>query len=296
MHPLLDAFTTIIQNRPKLEQLVGLFANMRHLLDPAAHNANNETDLFGRDLTAMKVVQPLFDFLYDEYWQVESKGARNIPARGPALIVANHSGSLPYDASMIHMAIYRNHPKQRRARFLLEDLVNYLPFVGIFMNRMGGVRACPENAERLLNNDEPVIVFPEGVKGLGKLYEQRYQLARFGRGGVVRLAIRSGSPIIPCAVIGAEEIHPLVWKAKPLAKLFGVPYLPITPTFPLLGPAGLIPLPSKWFILFGKPITYSTDPDLLDDQLQIHELTEQLRTEVQTLINEGLKMRADFKN
>ncbi len=200
-------------------------------------------DEFGRDLAVVDAVRPVFDFLYDRYWRVKTKGTHHLPRRGPALIVANHSGSLPYDGAMIHMAIYRNHPHRRMSRFLVENVVQYMPFVGTFITRCGGVRACRENAERLLRAGELVTVFPEGIKGIGKLYRDRYQLARFGRGGVIRLAIETGVPIIPCSVIGAEEIHPILWKAKPLAKLLGLPYIPVTPTFPWMGPLGLLPLP-----------------------------------------------------
>lgn len=252
-----------------------------------------DVDEYGRDHVILETVRPFFQWLYHTYWRVQVKGVAHVPATGRALIVANHSGALPYDAAMIHLAIYNMQKAHRMTRFLVDDFVYYLPFLGTFINRMGGVRACPENAERLLESDEGVIVFPEGIKGLGKLYRDRYRLARFGRGGVARMAIKTGAPIIPCAVIGAEEIHPLLWKTQTIAKPFGLPYLPVTPTFPWLGPLGLIPLPSQWRIIFGKPIRmdrYSAKK--AEDPLFTHTITQQVRTEIQRLLNEHSTVRA----
>lgn len=244
-----------------------------------------DVDEYGRDLVILEAVRPLFQWLYHDYWRVAVEGVAQIPAHGRALIVANHSGALPYDAAMIHLAIFNAHPTHRMTRFMVDDFVYYLPFVGTFINRTGGVRACPENAERLLNADEAVVVFPEGIKGLGKCYRDRYRLARFGRGGVARMAIKTRAPIIPCAVIGAEEIHPILWRSRALAKPLGLPYLPVTPTFPLLGPLGLLPLPSRWRIIFGAPIRMDrVAPKKADDALFTHTLTQQVRTTIQAML------------
>lgn len=179
------------------------------------------------------------------------------------------------------------------SRFLVEDIIQYLPFLGTFFNRVGGVRACQENAERILAQGDLLTVFPEGVKGIGKLFKDRYQLARFGRGGIVRLAIKTRTPVIPCAVIGSEEIHPILWKSRPLAQLFGLPFIPVTPTFPLLGPLGLIPLPAQWLISFGTPIRYDKMPaEILNDPLKLHTLTEELRQTIQRMVDDGLTKRA----
>jgi 1-acyl-sn-glycerol-3-phosphate acyltransferase len=288
---LKTSLETLITQHPQLLEL------FEHLATTIRHFASREAftegvDEFGRDPALMEKVRPLFQFLFDQYWRVETRGARNIPSKGRALIVANHSGTLAYDGAMIHMAVFNHQAKSRMTRFLVEDFIQYLPFLGTFFNRVGGVRACPENAERLLMQGELVSVFPEGIKGIGKLYRNRYQLARFGRGGIIRLAIKTQTPIIPCAVIGAEEIYPILWKTQSLAQLLGLPYLPITPLFPLLGPLGLIPLPSKWVISFGKPISYNHLPrKVLRDRLQIHALTEALRTTIQGMVNTGLKTR-----
>lgn len=248
-----------------------------------------QTDDYGRDMNFVEAVQPIAEWLYTDYWRVQTVGVNHIPDTGRALIVANHSGTLPFDGAMLNLAVHRNHKNQRFTRFLVEDFVFHSPFMGVTMNRLGGVRACPENANRLLSQDEIIAVFPEGVKGLGKLYEERYQLSRFGRGGFVRVAAENDTPIIPCAIVGAEEIYPILWKSDLLAKSFNVPYLPITPTFPLLGPIGLIPLPSQWVIAFGKPI--HVPKAVLNDPLKVHEWSMSVRDAIQRMLKILLKSR-----
>ncbi len=251
-----------------------------------------EFDEFGRDPAFEKKVKPLFDFLYHRYWRVSVDGLENIPNHGRGLIVANHSGTLPFDGSMIRLAVTNDHPSKRDVRFLVEDFVYYLPFVGSFMYKIGGVRASPDNAERLLNKNHLVTVFPEGEKGIGKPYKQRYHLQRFGRGGFIKLALRTRAPIIPCAVIGAEETHPLLYKTSLLAKPFGIPYVPITATIPWLGPLGIFGLPAKWHVYFGKPILLDDyGEEAIQDELLIHRLSEQVRQTIQEMVMEGLKKR-----
>jgi len=251
-----------------------------------------EFDEFGRDPQFEQKLKPFFDFLYYTYWRVSVEGLENIPNHGRGLIVANHSGTLPFDGSMIRLAVTNDHPSKRDVRFLVEDFVYYLPFIGTYMYRIGGVRASPDNAERLLNKGHLVTVFPEGEKGIGKSYKHRYHLQRFGRGGFIKVAIRSGAPIIPCAVIGAEETHPLLYRIQALAKPFGIPYVPITPTLPWLGAFGLIGLPAKWQIHFGKPIHLGRyGKKALNDELLIHRLSEMVRQNIQDLVMKGLKKR-----
>ncbi len=251
-----------------------------------------EFDEFGRDPAFEKKVMPFFDFLYYKYWRVDAEGLEHIPNHGNGLIVANHSGTLPFDGSMIRMAVSNDSPSQRDVRFLVENFVYYLPFLGTWMYRIGGVRADPVNAERLLRKGHLVTVFPEGEKGIGKSYKHRYHLQRFGRGGFIKLVLKTGAPIIPCAVIGAEETHPLLYKTSFLAKPFGIPYVPITATLPWMGLAGLIGLPAKWKIIFGKPIDLSQyGPEAIEDELLVHRLSEQVRQSIQEMIREGLKKR-----
>ncbi len=256
-------------------------------------NLNDEFDEFGMDPRFKERVKPLFDFLYYDYWRVSVKGLNHIPNEGAGLIVPNHSGTFPYDGAMIAEGIVNDHPSRKDVRFLVEDFVYHFPFMGTFMYRIGGVRACPENCERLLSKKHLVTVFPEGIKGIGKAYKNRYRLQRFGRGGFIKLALRTQSPIIPTAVIGAEEIHPLLHRSTLLARPLGVPYIPITPTFPLLGPLGLIPFPSKWTIVFGEPIHFSPQygPESADDQLLVNRLSEMVREKIQDMIVEELKLR-----
>jgi 1-acyl-sn-glycerol-3-phosphate acyltransferase len=272
---------------PSIEQLKELLGIVIRTVDV------HDVDEFGQDKAFIKAFEPLFDFFYYRYFRVVTLGIGNVPRQGAALLVANHSGTLPYDGLMVKLAVKTEHREKRDIRFLSEDFVYHFPFLGTFITRLGGVRACPENAERLLHRGEVVAVFPEGIKGIGKYYKQKYQVQRFGRGGVIRLAMSTKCPIVPVAIVGAEEIHPMIGKLTWLAKLLGLPFIPITPTFPLLGPFGLIPLPSKWYINFGKPILYDayTDADL-DDNILIGRLNEELRQSIQSMIRSSLKRRA----
>ncbi|MFC1889109.1 lysophospholipid acyltransferase family protein [Thermodesulfobacteriota bacterium] len=251
-----------------------------------------EVDEFGQDASFETFLDPLFEFLYTKYWRVEATGLENIPDKGRALLVANHSGVLPYDGMMIKLAVKKNHPVHRVVRPLVEDFIYHFPFIGAFTSRVGAVRACQENAERLLTKEELVAVFPEGIKGNLKFYRQRYQLQRFGRGGFIRLCMHTHSPIIPVAVVGAEEIHPIIAKADWLGKAVGLPTVPITPTFPGFGPLGLIPLPSKWHIHFGKPINIGTyGPEAMEDMILVNRLTQKIREVIQEMIKDNLKKR-----
>ncbi|HEY1587502.1 MAG TPA: lysophospholipid acyltransferase family protein [Polyangia bacterium] len=259
----------------------------------AMRDRSDVVDEFGRDPNVAAKVDPLLDFLYRTYFRVETRGLGHIPEEGRALIVANHSGTLPYDGAMIMHAVKEEHSARREVRPLVEDFVFHFPYLGTLMNRIGGVRACPENAERLLTQDQLVAVFPEGIKGIGKLYKERYQLQRFGRGGFVKLALKCDAPIIPTAVVGAEEIHPMVSKVTWLAKSFGIPYVPVTPTFPFLGPIGLVPLPTKWFIAFGEPLYFNAEygADGANDRILVNKLAEQVRMRIQEMIDGLLKTR-----
>jgi 1-acyl-sn-glycerol-3-phosphate acyltransferase len=250
-------------------------------------------DEWGFDEQFAEAVYPFFEFLYDVWWRVEAEGVRNVPSHGRALLVSNHAGSLfPFDASMILGAIMKQHPLPRWARFMVLDWAFVLPFVSLFMRRVGGVPASPHNAARLLEQDELVMVFPEGVKGTGKPFSERYRLQRFGRGGFVELALRTRSPIVPVAVVGSEEIYPKLADAKPIARAIGAPFVPITPTFPWLGLLGLIPLPSKWRIEFCEPIDLSGyPPDAAQDRRLLFDVSEEVRETIQEKLYENLVKR-----
>jgi len=252
----------------------------------AMRDRSDFVDEFGRDPLQAARIAPLLDFLYRQYFRVEAVGLDNIPDHGRALLVANHSGTLPYDGAMVMHAVRSEHPSRRDVRPLVEDFVFHFPYLGTFINRIGGVRACQENATRLLERDQLVVVFPEGAKGVGKLYKERYKLQRFGRGGFVKLALRTRATIVPVAIVGAEETHPMLSKITWLAKILGIPYVPITPTFPLLGPLGLLPLPSKWTIHFGEPIDLPAEygPEAADDRILVGRLSENVRSRIQSMI------------
>ena len=251
------------------------------------------TDEFGfdPDLTD-HVLLPLLRPLFQRWFRVETHGIENVPESGGALVVANHSGTIPVDALMTTVALHDDHPAQRRFRLLGADLVFDLPFVGAMARKFGATLACSEDAERLLTGGELVGGFPEGFKGIGKPFRDRYTLQRFGRGGFVTAALRTGKPIVPCAIVGAEEIYPMIGNAKTVARLLGLPYFPVTPTFPALGPLGLVPLPSKWLIAFGTPIeTASYGPAAAEDPMLVFNLTDQVRETIQQSIYQLLLQR-----
>lgn len=247
---------------------------------------------FGIDPNLVWYLRPFFQFLYYHYFRVDTQGIENIPAKDPAIIVANHAGSLPYDGVMVNLAVFNEHKRKRSVRFLVHDFVFDVPYLGSFIERAGGVRASPNNAMTLLKKKQLILVFPEGIKGIGKPYSERYKLQRFGRGGFIRIAIRSKAPIIPTAIIGSEEIHPIVWSSKALAEPLGVPFVPITPTFPWLGPLGAVPLPSKWKIVFGKPISLAhMKPDDAENDELVMKHAEDVRRKIQKMINDALTKR-----
>ncbi|ANY07262.1 lysophospholipid acyltransferase family protein [Pseudonocardia sp. HH130630-07] len=250
-------------------------------------------DEFGFDpeLTEAMVL-PALRPLYRRWFRVETIGAHHIPETGGALIVANHSGTLPLDAAMTTVAVHDDHPARRQLRLLGADLMFTLPVSGSLARKSGATLACNPDAERLMRAGEVVGVFPEGFKGIGKPFRDRYKLQRFGRGGFVSAALRTGMPIIPCSIVGAEETYPKLGDIAPLARLFGAPYFPITPTFPLLGPAGLVPLPSKWYIEFGEPIrTDDHTPADAEDPMLVFNLTDQVRETIQHTLYRLLSQR-----
>jgi 1-acyl-sn-glycerol-3-phosphate acyltransferase len=248
-------------------------------------------DEFGFDPEfTTKVYLPLLRQIADHWFRVEVRGAENLPMDGSALLVSNHAGTLPLDGMILHTVVYDE--IGRHVRMLGADLIFKTPYSGDLARKTGTTLACQEDAERLLASNQLVAVFPEGFKGLGKPYADRYKLQRFGRGGFVTAAIRAQVPIIPIAIVGSEEIYPLIAKAPALARALGVPYFPITPLFPWLGPLGMIPLPSKWIIQFGEAIT--TDelgPRAADDPMTVFNITDQVRETIQQTLYALLMQR-----
>ena len=215
-------------------------------------------DPFGLDPAFRERVVPIFKFLYERYWRVEAMGQHHLPKSGPVLFVANHSGALPFDGAMICTSLHVH--DGRVARFLYDRFVAAVGPVDTFYRRVGGVVASRENALELLKRGEQVVIFPEGVSGVAKPFSDRYRLRSFSP-GFARMALALDIPIVPVAVVGAEEIYPLVGRAESVGKVFGMPYLPITPFFPVLGLLGTLPLPTKWYMKFGKPIRLAVGDD-----------------------------------
>ncbi|WP_345537322.1 lysophospholipid acyltransferase family protein [Phytohabitans rumicis] len=253
-----------------------------------------EVDEFGFDAELTdQVFYPVLRLLYRDWFRTEVFGAEHIPEDGAGLVVGNHSGTVAMDALMLSIAVHDEHPKARHLRLLGADLVFRMPVLSELTRKSGGTVACNADAERLLHTGELVGVFPEGFKGVGKHYRDRYKLQRFGRGGFVSAALRTGTPIVPVAIVGAEEIYPILADLKPLARLLKLPYFPVTPTFPWLGPLGLVPLPSKWLIEFCPPIPTADLVDSADDPMVIFNLADQVRETIQQALHRLLERRPD---
>jgi 1-acyl-sn-glycerol-3-phosphate acyltransferase len=251
------------------------------------------TDTFGMDAELVELVRPFSGFMYRSYFRVSTQGIENVPSMGRALLAANHSGVLPWDGVMIASAVLEEHAAARLARVLYGPSVLALPGLARALETFGQVSDTSANVLRLLEDDQLACVFPEGMNGLGKLFRARYKLARFRRSGSVALALQTGAPIVPVAVVGAEETYPMLADAQPLAQMLRLPFFPITPLFPWLGPLGLIPLRTKWAIDFGEPIsTTEYGPDAANDPLLVSRLCEQLRERIQSMIDQQLAARA----
>jgi 1-acyl-sn-glycerol-3-phosphate acyltransferase len=251
-----------------------------------------ETDGWGLDWEFVDVVRPFFTFLYKVYFRVEITGIENIPLEGRALLVANHAGQLPWDGMMIGTAVLNEHPAQRLVRGLYAAILPRIPYVSTLLSRLGQALATVENGTRLLEQEELVAVFPEGYKGTGKLYRDRYRLARFGRGGFAKMALNTGAPIIPVSVVGSEETYITLARFPTLSGITGIPYLPITLRFPWLGLLGITPLPTKWYIDFGEPIYLDNgDPNAADNVPYVSQVTDQVRSTIQEMVHDRLAQR-----
>lgn len=249
-----------------------------------------EVDQFGFDPDLNSaVLMPAALALYRNWFRVQARGLKHIPDSGPALIVANHSGVLPLDAIMLQAGIFAEHPASRNLRLLGADMVYRLPGLGSLARRSGHTRADPANALELLAGGELVGVFPEGFKGIGKPFSERYRLQRFGRGGFARTALQAGVPVIPCAIVGAEETYPMLGNSEALARALRLPYFPLTPLFPWLGPVGAVPLPSNWLIEFCEPVPgcglSGPGPTEDPDEKAVAELAEQVRDIIQAKLD-----------
>jgi 1-acyl-sn-glycerol-3-phosphate acyltransferase len=248
-------------------------------------------DPFGLDPALRQRVVPAVRFLHDRYWRIEVSGIRHVPASGPALLVANHSGAIPFDGAMIVTAVELR--RQRVLRFLYDRFVENLGPVATFYDKMGGAVATRENAVALLKAGELLLVFPEGVPGVSKSFADRYRLRPFSP-GFARLALALDVPIVPVAVVGAEEIYPVVGRAEGVGRFLGVPYVPVTPFFPLLGVLGALPLPTKWLIRFGKPIRLEGQEGEVRWQRARHEAIRVRRTIQEMVVRLKRRRRSVF--
>ncbi len=254
-----------------------------------------EVDDFGFDPEFTNAIAPIFRLIYKRYWRVEAAGLEHIPRSGAALLVSNHSGVLPLDGAMIAVAVLDE--VDRYIRALVADWFGALPVLSWLLRRTGQTLGHPDDSLRLLGRGELVLVFPEGVRGTGKPFRERYRLRRFGRGGFAEVALRAAVPIVPISVVGAEEIYPMLADVQPLARLFGMPYWPVTPTWPWLGPLGLIPLPSKWRIRFHAPVrTDDYGPEACDDPSVVMRISDEVRDTIQAgLVSELMERRSVFR-
>jgi 1-acyl-sn-glycerol-3-phosphate acyltransferase len=247
---------------------------------------------FDEDLTT-HVLMPILRPMHQKYWRVSAQGAEHIPTDGGGLIVANHAGTLPADAMITRLDVFDQ--TGRHARELGADLVFRTPFIGEFARKTGATLASGDDADRLLASGELVAVWPEGYKGLGKHWRDRYKLQRFGRGGFVATALRAQVPIVPTAIVGSEEIYPLLFDMRIVSKALGLPYFPVVAqllALPVVGPFALLPLPSKWLIEYGEPIdTASMGPEVAEDAMALFDLTDQVRDRIQGMLHRNLMGR-----
>jgi 1-acyl-sn-glycerol-3-phosphate acyltransferase len=251
-----------------------------------------DVDAWGRSERLRELARTIYDPLYRHWFRVEWEGLEHIPRDGGALLVANHAAAIPSDAPVIMHGIETE--LERPVYGLAENLLRALPMVGTLWSRFGGVPAHPENAYRLLHDDRQlVLVFPEGTKGTGKLYRDRYKLHRFGRGGFVEIAMRSGVPVVPIAVVGAEESMPIVWKSPRLAKLLNIPYFPVTANMLMFGPAGLmLYFPAKFKLRVLPPVHFDVPPNQERySRGRVVDEAERIREQIQHALYDMLRSR-----
>lgn len=266
----------------------GLPPEVRERIDRAPIRLNSAgLDDWGLDPEMLKLSLASTYWLYKSYFRVQTHGIEKVPA-GKVLLIANHGGQLPLDAMFVMMSLILEADPPRFARGMAERWFPSLPFVSTLFMRCGHMVGDIHNCRDLLDAGQCVLVFPEGTRGSGKVFSKRYQLQRFGS-GFLRLALEAKAPIVPVAVIGAEETYPGIHDFPWLAKKIGVPYIPVTPFFPFLGPLGMIPLPTQVSLRFGDPLQFVGDPDAPD--AEVAEMVEQVRTALKREIDEGLRLR-----
>ena len=270
----------------------GLFDELRTRLARAGlRERTGEIDEFGMETDLVERMRPLREFMAKRYWRVAMRATEFVPRAGPAIYVANRSGLLPYDGWIFADLVRSAREGTEAPRFMVDEALITLPFLQPALTRMGGVLACPENARRLLAAGQSVVIFPEGMRGAIKTFDQRYRLQGFGHRWLAAVAAEAGVPVIPAGIVGAEEAQPMLFRSYGPAWLLGLPFLPVTPTFPWLGPLGLLPLPSTWRVGFGRPLEPGS-PDFEDPAgLDSDAFIGVLRDRVESLVETGRRQR-----
>ena len=255
----------------------------------AAHNLNEfGYDSFGMSPAFIRKVIPVIRFLYRVYFRVQSHGIRFVPPKGRVMFVGNHGGQIPIDGLLVGTAVALEADPPRILRSMVERWVPSIPFVSLFMARCGQVLGDPANSRYLLEQEEAVLVFPEGVKGISKTWHDRYRLQGFGN-GFMRLALETNTPIIPVATVGLEDAVPALHNSRFLAKLFGAPSFPITPTFPWLLPFGILPYPMKVYIDFGEPMVFQGHHDEEDEVIDVK--VDEVKAVIQQMLDSRVARR-----
>jgi 1-acyl-sn-glycerol-3-phosphate acyltransferase len=277
---------TLLALLPRLGERLAAAAELVRLVEPP-----ERLDRFGMDPRFAERAGPLIDFLYGTWWRTEARGIARVPARGPAIVVANRGGAVPWDALVLRHALRRDHPAQRDLRPLLDDAACALPIFGAAAIRLGAARATPENADRILDEGGLVGVFPEGSAG-PRPWADRYRIQRFGRGGFTKIALHHRAPVVPCAIVGSEEAAPPISRGGWLAERLFPPAAGLAALL-RLAPAALAPLPSKWSLRFGEPIdTAGQGPAAAGDPAVVNEITERTRSAIQAMLDEDVAARA----
>jgi 1-acyl-sn-glycerol-3-phosphate acyltransferase len=270
---------------PALRARAGTMGELVRLLEPP-----ERLDRHGMDPRFAERLAPLVEFFYSTWWRVQVRDVAAVPATGPALVVANHAGIVPWDAFVLRHALRREHPARRELRPLLDDRECALPIVGSAAVRSGAVRASAEAAQQILAAGELVGVFPEGSAGARKPWRDRYRIQRFGRGGFAKIALRAGAPIVPCAIVGSEEASPGISRTGWLADRLGIPLLAGASLS--VAAAALLPLPSRWSLRFGPPIDVRAGPAAAEDPAAVNQLTERVRAALQAMLDEDVAGRS----
>lgn len=271
---------------PALRDRLAAVGDLVRLLEPPAR-----LERFGMDPRLVERATPVVEALYATWWRVEARGLEHVPDAGPAVVVANHAGLLPWDALVLRHALRRDHPAHRELRPLLDDAACDRPLAGPVAVRLGAVRASPEAAHRILSGGDLVGVFPEGSLAEARPWRERYRVSHFGRGGFVKVALRAGAPVIPCAIVGSEEAAPPIARTGWLADLLRLPLLATAPTFRLPS-VGLVPLPSRWSLRFGPPIELGGgSPAAADDAGLVAGAVARTRAAVQEMLDQDVAAR-----